>query len=140
MCFTVYLASDSPLPTRSFDHQNPRVAVDRIDEASNPVRQHFTARNVYYVHSHQGCGCGFVYGRFAGVEDDPAELALAERSRTELANYLAVASSDGTAIQLYSCWGGDENEPPTRHARITSSELSSRLLEEREFLEVRPAG
>ena len=92
MCLMVYVASDEELPTMPYDEARPGLYVVREDAEEAPVRRHFRMRNIYLVCCHTGCGCGFQYGEYPEVEDDPEELAAAEAARRALIRYLAEAA------------------------------------------------
>ena len=77
MCMMVYIASDCLLPTSAWDETRPSFHVRELVERDEPVRRQFSKPHVYYVGSHEGCGCGFQYGQYAGFEDDAAGLAAA---------------------------------------------------------------
>ena len=121
MCMVVYLASLSPLPLIPFRQDAPGFNVTELDEHEEPVRRHFMLPHVLQAGSHTSCGCGFNEGReHPEVYDDPAvERADALRSSTQLAEYVRKHRVE----QIFSCWYGDESEPPEFERRITPDDL-----------------
>src|SRR4051812_45959015 len=72
MCMVVYIASDYPLPTSSWDEARPRFHVTELSERDEPVRRQFSKPCAYYAGSHEGCGCGFQYGEYPGYQEEAA--------------------------------------------------------------------
>ena len=138
MCMMVYVASDEELLTIPYDEARPGLYVKREDAADAPVRRHFRMRNIYLVCCHTGCGCGFQYGEYPEVEDDPEELAAAEAARKALIRYLAEAAWR-QPVELYACWADDEAEPHVsrRDCHVAALFQPSGFLREREYLMVR---
>lgn len=141
MCMVVYAGSDHPLPTWLWDQNRPAFHVTARADPTDPVRQRFTKPFVYYLGSHEGCGCGFHYGPYAGGEINPAVEPAVTDSRRRLGEYLAVALQHQPEVEVYACWSGDEAEPPVYHDRATPAELASgeAYLREREFMIVSDA-
>jgi hypothetical protein len=123
MCMMVYVASDYPLPTSSWDEARPCFYVEALSERDEPVRRQFTKPWVYYAGSHEGCGCGFQYGQYPGHEEDVAEVAAARDSRRRLAEYVAVALQHQPEVQLFACWDGDQAVEPEHRGRMRPSDL-----------------
>src|SRR5687768_14542572 len=121
MCTVVYVASDCALPTVAWDQARPRFHVEEVGGADHPVRGQFSKPHVYYAGSHEHCGCGFQYGEHEGVEE--SDLADKVESRWRLAEYLADALKHQAAVEVYSCWSGDEGEPVEHRGRIRPSAL-----------------
>jgi hypothetical protein len=115
MCMMVYVASDYPLPTVAWDETRPRFHVTELSGRDEPVRRQFSKPWVYYVGSHEGCGCGFQYGEF---EEDDAAWAAAQDSRRRLAEFLAVALQHQVAVELFACWDGDQAAEPEHRGRV----------------------
>ncbi len=87
MCMTIYIASEYPLPTSLWDEANPCFYVSALSERDESVRRQFTKHWIYYAGSHEGCGCGFQYGQYTGLEEDVTALAVARDSRQRLAEF-----------------------------------------------------
>jgi hypothetical protein len=123
MCMMVYIASEYPLPTSSWDETNPCFYVETLSERDESVRRQFTKPWIYYVGSHEGCGCGFQYGQYAGLEKDITALAAARDSRHRLAEFLAVALQHQWEVELFACWDGDQTAVVEHRGRIRASDL-----------------
>lgn len=116
--------------------------------ADAPVRARFTAPHVTYVASYQGCGCGFEAGRLVwqGVEtfaeadviaaamttDERDELRLTRLSLARLRE-LVLCARDAGEVELFTCWDGEEAEPPVDVRTLDPDVLVTRLapLDER---------
>jgi hypothetical protein len=130
MCWMVYVASDQPLPTTAWDPARPLFHVIDLRARDEPVRCQFSKPHVYYVGSHEGCGCGFQYGEHAELEEeDAATLAAARDSRRRLAAFLSAALRQESALELFACWDGDQAAPAEHRGRLRPAEL----LRERTF-------
>jgi hypothetical protein len=105
MCLAVYIASNKELPLIPWDENNRRLNVSKEDE-SNQVKKHLGKKYLYYVGSHSGCGCGFVYGDYV---DDENEEELKRKSFEDLITYLKDNIED-EGFEVYCCWEGDESE------------------------------
>jgi hypothetical protein len=142
MCMMVYIASDYPLPTWTWDETRPCFYVGELSERDEPVRGQFTKAWIYYTGSHEGCGCGFQYGQYPGLEENAAELAAVRDSRQRLAEFLAVALQHQAEVQLFACWDGDQAEEPEHRSRMRPSDLmrDRAFFREKEFLVVSEAG
>ena len=123
MCMMVYIASDYPLPTSAWDGARPGFHVAELSERDRPVRRRFSRPCVYYVGSHEGCGCGFQYGQYEGIEEDPEQLVAAKASRQRLSEFLAVALQHQSELELFACWDGDQAAEPEHRGRIRPSDL-----------------
>jgi hypothetical protein len=107
----VYIAADQPLPLIAWDAAAPALHISELRESHQPVRQQFSKPLVYYVGSHEGCGCGFDYREWE--IDDPARETI-ER----LASYLAVAVQRGS-VELFACWDGDQQAELVERNSVT---------------------
>jgi hypothetical protein len=123
MCMMVYVASDYPLPTLAWDEARPGFHVAELSDRDEPVGRQFSKPCVYYVGSHEGCGCGFQYGQYEGIEVDPAELTAARDSRRRLSEFLAVALQHQSVVELFACWDGDQAAEPEYRGRMRPSDL-----------------
>jgi hypothetical protein len=135
MCMVVYVASDYPLPTRAWDASCPRFHVTELDERGVPVRGRFTKPRVYYVGSHERCGCGFQFGEYEGFEAED-DLPQKQQSRRLLAEFLAVALQHQAEVELFACWSGDEGQEPEHRGRVRPADLlqTRTFFRERELL------
>ncbi|MFO0960713.1 MAG: hypothetical protein U0800_25305 [Isosphaeraceae bacterium] len=119
----VYVASGYPLPTLAWDEARPSFYVKELSERDEAVRRHFSKPCVYFVGSHEGCGCGFQYGQYEGLEEDCEELASAEESRRRLSEFLVVALRHQPEVELFACWDGDQGATPEYRGRMSPSDL-----------------
>lgn len=140
MCMVVYTASEVPLRTRPFDAARPGFHVTDVPSQFESVKGRFSKPFVYYAGSHEGCGCGFQYGRqHPVVEDDREELVAADASRRAIEAFAREALERQPAIEIYACWSGDEAEPPATESKLEVPSFPDGF-KEREFLVVgRPA-
>jgi hypothetical protein len=132
----VYIASDYQLPTSAWDQRRPGFHVRGLAERDEQVRRQFSKSCIYYVGSHEGCGCGFQHGQHEAFEGDTAALATAQAalaaardSRRQLAEFLSVALQRQPTVELFACWDGDQGAPPQHRGRLRPVNL----LRERTF-------
>ena len=123
MCMLLYIASDHPLPEIPWDEKNPAFYVtSKLWEKAECIRNIFTKPYVYYLGSHQKCGCGFSYDN--GEEDKrryekyPETLAKAiadnnygRENMRRLREYQEAAIELGD-VELYGPQGGSEDTEP----------------------------
>ena len=69
MCTHVLLGSDVELPTSKWSLEDPRFHVENIDAEMRVMTRHFFKPNVYYLASHEGCGCGFEWDSREQLKD-----------------------------------------------------------------------
>ena len=132
MCMMVYVASDHPLPTSAWDEDRPGFHVEALSERDESVRRQFSKPFVYYVGSHQGCGCGFDWDVFEGVSEDDPEFADAKASRQGLFELLALGLRQGGELGLFACWDGNQGAESAFRGRIRPSDLLTNHLSFRE--------
>lgn len=131
MCLMVWLGSANPLVGVS----PPEVSEAPLGElyvkpepADAPVRVQFVQPYVYYVGSHQGCGCGFRSPQLelegfelvaevlpllsALLDDERSDFLDEQRSRELLSALVRSALCEGD-VEVFSCWAGDEGKAPT---------------------------
>src|SRR4051794_40250527 len=117
MCMVVYIASRLPLPLVPFRQDAPGFNVTELEEYEQPVRQHFTVPHIVQAGSHPGWGFGIKEGPGQpGAYDGPtAEGAEGLRFTSQLPQDVR----EHHVEQIFSCWSGDESEPPEFERRIT---------------------
>ena len=103
----------------------PELSELLLDENSKPVRKQFSKPYVYYLGSHQGCGCGFSYGQY---DYEEAEENAACESVRHLSEYLAQAVEIVGPVELFSCWDGDQEDEPTFHESKTAEEIGGEVF------------
>ncbi len=64
MCMTFYIASDTIVPRISMDLDLPSFNTRDLNESEEYVKVHFSLKNILYMGSDQGCGCGFRHELF----------------------------------------------------------------------------
>ena len=122
MCIMVYVASDYPLPTTAWNQAHPAFHVVDVPEGDAPVRCQFSKPCVYYVGSHEGCGCGFQYGEYEGFEVE-VDLPDKRNSRRLLSEFLSAALRHQQEVELFACWDGDQAIKPEYRARLQPADL-----------------
>lgn len=104
MCLAVYIASDHELPLVPWEDKRPSFYIAELSYHDKAVCRQFTLPNIRYVGSDAGCGCGFIKD---GVADEQ-EMIETEENYARLAAYASDLKEHGAAIQIFSCWRGDE--------------------------------
>jgi len=124
MCLALYIAADRQLPLIPWDEKAPVFHVRDLSAKEQVVRPHFSKPYVYYAGAHEGCGCGFNYGRqYPELEADAGELKAARESVARLSAYLSDAVAAGGAVEVLACWEGDQAKEPQRGRRLTPEEV-----------------
>ncbi len=136
MCLAVYVASPSTLPLLAWDEARPAFHVREV-APDDPVRQRFSLPSVYYLGSHQGCGCGFQYGVLPADLQDPEEEARGRTAVDALRAYVARAAS-GQPVEVFGCWEGEQALPALATERITLDQLDGESFDfpQRQLLRV----
>ena len=141
MCHVVYVATDQPLPTSSWDQNDRKVFIEDMKSMDELVRQHFSAPLVYYAGSDLGCGCGFAGNAWEDPDDEEVQSKVRERQTNSvaLARVLHGALAPGGRAQVYMCWNGDEALPAEQTGQIALEDLEALgfQLVDRQFLTVR---
>ena len=127
MCLAVYIASSKELPLIAWVEAEPSFNVSLLSNEEVPVKKQFTLEHVYYVGSHQGCGCGFFKEGEAGEE-----LLKVEESYNNLSKYILSAKENGASIQLFSCWEGDQASSMENKEKISERTLNEKQFEFKE--------
>jgi hypothetical protein len=126
MCHALFLGSSKPLDLVSF-RDAVWFGVEELHPRHEAIRLHFGAGwHVYYLNSHEACGCGFHSDeRFVDEDEDST---YDQESRRCLADYLRRALRDSSvALALYDCWEGDEWKPIRSHGEATPELIESQL-------------
>ena len=121
MCTAIYIASEVPLPLVEWRDEAPCFYLTPLDARTEVIRPFFAGSYVYYVGSHQGCGCGLAYQPYPGGDDE--EATLTQRDWELFATYLASALERVPEIELFTCWEGDQHEPPHVRVSITPDDI-----------------
>jgi len=105
MCLAVYLATVQPLPVVD---RAPLVLEPAAEATAARLRGHLSLPHLYFVASHEGCGCGFVLDHGEGTDEDCSER---QSSALALRALLVEAAARGPA-ELLVCTDGCEAERP----------------------------
>ncbi len=125
MCLVLYMSSERERPTIPWDEKAPRFHVKSEDSAARKARPHFTKKNVYYLGSDNGCGCGFK--RETDYADDESEgLASKQDNQKLLRDYIEACLVNEEFVELFSCWSGDEAKPVESRRDVALADLVSR--------------
>jgi hypothetical protein len=132
----LYLAADAPLTEIAPTEPPGTFSVMSIGPDDAVVRAVFSKPLVYRCGSYTGCSCGFSYGS-NDSEDQPGQESL-----RALRACIASALTPARTIELYSCWSGDEGNPPEYRHTVSLAALAtsgeSLDFTERTLLSVEP--
>ena len=117
MCYMVYLASDTQLKTIPWNEKSPAFHVEEVT-ADHLVRMVLNKKYVYYIGSHENCGCGFNY---VLADNDPQASEI--ESIAQFREYLSDATKDQT-VHVYIRWAGTENLPPEQEFKVDVSHFA----------------
>jgi hypothetical protein len=117
MCLVVYLASRMPLPEIAWTPAAPGFHVKATDDGASRVRGQMASSHVYYMGSHEGCGCGFDPG--TANPNHPAEFKATRHTLEALGRYLRAAVAANGEVELYTCWDGDEAVPAEHRLTVS---------------------
>ena len=110
MCRVAYMASGVSLPLLPWNEADPAFHVAELasDEDRKVVVQ-FSKPHVYYLGSHEGCGCGFP---MEDEEKEEEERGKSQETLSRLVKYLEGALSHQDTVELYICWEGEQGDTP----------------------------
>ena len=120
-----YLGTDGEAPlTPPWSKAAPAFYISEIDgpEREHVIR-HLPHRNVVYIGSHEGCGCGFRSYRDGYLMEGDAKDTDTDADHAGLAEYLDHLPASERPIQMLGCWSGDEKMPIEHTREISPSEL-----------------
>lgn len=123
MCYVVYIGTSQVLGTSEWDESNPSFFIEALSTVDQKeVRKQFSMENVYYVGSHEGCGCGFAYDEEfdKGYED----LNQRKASVLKFNELLKDVLNKSGECEIFLCWGGDESEESERFEVVGSEAFS----------------
>ena len=135
MCFVLYIGTDEPLPTISWDKTNRHLNTEDLGENDRRVAKHFTKPQTKYLGSDQGCGCGF---RHVTLQDGewPEEWNIGpnpdydgtkeDQIHHELFEFISPILDTLGTVELYGCWNGDFSEPVEHREEIVLDRLLDR--------------
>ena len=138
MCRMLYIASNAVLPLLPWDEDHPGFHVTELGENEKTVAAKFRNTHVYYAGPYEGCGCGFQAGECPGYEDE--DIDLKTNSLNGLAKYIDDQLINGSEIELFGCWDGDQSKS-IEHTRTIFTEFFRKnnfWFKDREHLIVKP--
>ena len=127
MCLAIYIASNIQLSPIPWIEDKPSFYVTELPKNEYEVKKQFALKYVYYVGSHEGCGCGFFKEGETGKE-----LSKVEENYDNLHQYILNARENGAIIELFSCWEGDQSSKPENNEKIHQSTLREEQFEFKE--------
>lgn len=141
MCFFLYLASNNELVTKEWNEENPEVVINTKNDISFGEKEKFTKKNIYFVSSLEGCGCGFrqkfdvEFPYYLEVE----QKIKKEKNQRQLFEVIKKILVNEYYIELFGCWDGDQESEIEFQREIKLDELSSETFyfQEKELIKVR---
>ena len=106
MCLAMYLFTNQVLPESSWDKEKPGMYIQNAagESDSGVLTWRSSEKNVYYIGSSTGCGCG--WKPICEEYDEPEEKAQKTADRKVLHQLLK--SVDLKNSWLVVCWEGDQ--------------------------------
>ena len=106
MCLAMYLFTNQVIPGSTWDQEKPDMYIQKAvgESDSGVLTWQSGEKNVYYIGSSTGCGCGWkpIYEEY----DEPEEKAQKIADRKVL--YQLLKSMDLKNSWLVVCWEGDQ--------------------------------
>lgn len=125
MCLAVYISTDQHIQTIPWNNDVPSLFItDTNNRDHYKVENQFTLAQVYYIGSHEGCGCGFIFN-----ENDPeyleekADLQLRIDSVSKLVSLIESVLSKSASVEIFACYEGSQSEKPNRIGEIEPEAL-----------------
>ena len=127
MCFVLYAASRIDPPLIPWNEQLPELYTSELSDDCEVVRANFTLPHVFYIGSHDGCGCGFRYIPLEAILQEDAEAIYSEGvehqkytqpNHRKLFDYIEREFKNEPFLELYGCWSGEEAERSTTEAEV----------------------
>jgi hypothetical protein len=120
-----YLGTDSEAPLFPvWDKAAPAFYVASVgDNELERVRNKLPHRNLRYLGSHNGCGCGFRSYRDGILISEKADATDTNGDHFALTQYLRELPSSSRQSQIFGCWSGDEGEPVEFERTIAPEEI-----------------
>jgi hypothetical protein len=116
MCMVLYVAADEPLTIIPATEPPSAFSARPVQGPEEPIRAQFSMAHVYFLGAHEGCSCGFSYGR----GDEDADVPGRESVR-QLRAYLDAAVDRLGVVEVYSCWVDEEAQPAAERDFVTTS-------------------
>ncbi|HBC88136.1 MAG TPA: hypothetical protein DCZ94_14395 [Lentisphaeria bacterium] len=127
MCIAVYISSNQTVPVIEWDSNNPAFNIKNIAiDEHHGVEKQFSKKNIYYVGSHEGCGCGFIYDENnPEYQSDPIDLETRKKNVMELVNILKSLLNKSDQIELFICYEGRQGDKPLNQRKLSPDQLLS---------------
>jgi len=126
MCVVLYFGSDARVPTSEWSDVDPRFrALDLSGTEQRLVRPHLSKRHIYYLASHERCGCGFEWD--------------ADRDETEIAEWDKEWETLSAELREEIRWSPSDAREKYRVRRQDSEDLVrllKQILEETDEVEI----
>jgi len=121
MCTRVFIAADRPLPVVTWREEEPSFHTSEINEADEWVKPYLSKPFIYFVGSHLGCACGFMYGfRDIKNEEDQQNENDGIRSVRQLSEYLKSVTRDGP-VEVLTFDGANWDDKPEAKKIVSPS-------------------
>ena len=107
MCIALYVATDQKLTLIPWNDENPSIFITDLKERNHHgVEIQFSLMNVFYIGSHEGCGCGFICNeKNSNIFINPEDLIHRSNSVRKLVELLdnILLNSNLIEIRPYKC-------------------------------------
>lgn len=117
------MATSAPCRLIPWNAGNPSFHVTANSADSKRMSIHFTKPHVFYLGSHEGCGCGFRREHYNF--NDPDDASATDTTQEQLHKYLGECLENQDFIELYGCWSGEESESADHYREVTINDLKS---------------
>lgn len=105
----VYLATALPMPDKG---RAPLTLEPAAPETAERLKKHLVLPHLYFVASHEGCGCGFILDHEGGTDEDCA----ARHASVDALRELVVEVAKRGNAEVLVCFDGEEAIEPD-HSR-----------------------
>lgn len=131
MCLAAYLRSSCPIPEIKWNKNAPAFYIEAVEKSSR-VRRRFSVPYIYYIGSHEGCGCGFLKAGEVGTD-----LERCQENYKALGQAIREHMRLGATIEVFSCWEGEQASEPKSYAIMNTTILESPTFELKELEHIR---
>jgi hypothetical protein len=107
----MYLFTDNLLGIKKWEKENPCMFITDLEDSDLGVLcWNDGKKNIYYIGSSQGCGCGWRSPDydFIDMNDGKERLELENRKNDRLDLYTLLQSMDFINSYIIICWEGDQ--------------------------------
>jgi hypothetical protein len=118
MCFTLFLSTDKPVPEQMKENSSGGVFLSELTGQEKSAGEVFSYSHTYYVHSSDGCGCGFLKD---GLTSEEIWVTLFDYYiLVEIIKQLFMLKQD---VELYACWYAEQSAHPLQSINISLDDL-----------------